>query len=355
MTFEEAMRIGRAIMEHGAGHPVKRTTLLKKLSLTDGDATRALITASGKYGITGGSYASEMLELTDKGRLSVDESADVRNRMQSRFELAIQGIHPFSAMYERFKGGKLPAPEVMRDSLGDIDQGDRAQCVDIFISNAQSVGILQTKDGAQHLLSIEQYIASPATVDDGETRRDTDVPGANGGEIVAATKEDFSKVCFFIAPIGDEGSEHRQHSDAILSSFVEPAMAEHGMRVVRADKISKPGMISQQVIEYLVKSKLVVADLSYHNPNVFYELSLRHATGKPTVHVIRDADKIPFDLANFRTIPISMGSVFTVLAKLETYRAEIAQQIRQVLADGVTTNNPILAYCPDGRFTINGD
>lgn len=114
-------------------------------------------------------------------------------------------------------------------------------------------------------------------------------------------------------------------------------------------------MISQQVIEYLLRSKLVVADLSYHNPNVFYELSLRHATGKPTVHVIRDADKIPFDLANFRTIPINMGSVFAVLAKLDTYRAEIAQQIRQVLADGVTTNNPILAYCPDGRFVVNGD
>src|SRR5919109_2236063 len=116
--------------------------------------------------------------------------------------------------------------------------------------------------------------------------------------------EDFESVCFFISPIGAENSEHRRHSDAILSSYVEKALAavEPKLRVVRADKITQPGMITKQVLEYLMKSRLVVADLSFHNPNVFYELALRHATGKPTVHLIRAQDRIPFDIDQFRTI-----------------------------------------------------
>ena len=61
-------------------------------------------------------------------------------------------------------------------------------------------------------------------------------------------------------------------------------------------------MISKQIIEYILRSRLVIADLSYNNPNVFNELCLRHATGKPTVHVIKKGDKIPFDVGNFRTI-----------------------------------------------------
>jgi len=109
-------------------------------------------------------------------------------------------------------------------------------------------------------------------------------------------------------------------------------------------------MISGQVIEYIIKSKLMIVDISFHNPNVFYKLYLQHVTGKPTVHLIRESDRIPFDVANFRTVALKMDSVYSVLAQLDTYRAEIAQQIRQVIADGVSTNNPILAFCPSAKF-----
>jgi hypothetical protein len=97
----------------------------------------------------------------------------------------------------------------------------------------------------------------------------------------------------------------------------------------------------------------VVADLSFHNPNVFYELCLRHVTGKPTLHLIREKDSIPFDVNNFNTIKIDTADVYTVLAKLDTNRALIAQQVRQVLADGVSRNNPILAFCPNARLVTD--
>ena len=93
--------------------------------------------------------------------------------------------------------------------------------------------------------------------------------------------------------------EHRRHSDTVLNQYVRRALEEQKLNVVRADEIAETGMISKQIIDYILNSCLVIADLSYSNPNVFYELCLRHVTGKPTVHIIRKGDKIPFDVGNF--------------------------------------------------------
>ena len=81
----------------------------------------------------------------------------------------------------------------------------------------------------------------------------------------------WSKICFYVTPIGDPDSEQRQHADLFLNSIIEPAVEEFGLKVVRADQIGKPGMITAQTIEHVIRARLVIADLSFHNPNVFYE------------------------------------------------------------------------------------
>jgi hypothetical protein len=70
------------------------------------------------------------------------------------------------------------------------------------------------------------------------------------------------------------------------------------------------------------------------------------------VHLTRESDYIPFDVGNFRTVKLKFDSVYGLLARLDTYRAEIAQQIRQVLMDGASTDNPILTFCAKGRFVV---
>jgi len=159
--------------------------------------------------------------------------------------------------------------------------------------------ILQTREGAEFITSIDDATSKTVISSAGSAGESFALPVNQ-----PVTGEDFDSVCFFIAPIGVDESEHRRHSDAILSSYVEKALAtvEPKLRVVRADKITQPGMITKQVLEYLLKSRLVVADLSYHNPNVFYELAVRHATGKPIIHIKRTSDPIPFDNKDFRTI-----------------------------------------------------
>ena len=128
--------------------------------------------------------------------------------------------------------------------------------------------------------------------------------GENGGEDathkVSTADQNWDQICFYISPIGEEDSEHRSHADLFLGSIVEPALEEFKLKVVRADKIGKAGMITAQILEYILKSRLVVADLSYHNPNVFYELCLRHACRFPTVQII---SKVRQDSLRFSNSP----------------------------------------------------
>jgi hypothetical protein len=67
--------------------------------------------------------------------------------------------------------------------------------------------------------------------------------------------------------------------------------------IKRADQMPEPGMITNQIIQQLLTCDLVVADLAGSNANVFYELAIRHAARKPSIHLFLPQQKIPFDLA----------------------------------------------------------
>ena len=112
-------------------------------------------------------------------------------------------------------------------------------------------------------------------------------------------------------------------------------------------KIESPGIITKQIIEMIFKSKLVIADLSFNNPNVFYELALRHMSRLPTVQIIKKGDKIPFDVSSSRTVIIDDSSIYTLIPKLEIYRAEISNQARQALQDDNSVDNPITQVFPN--------
>jgi hypothetical protein len=109
--------------------------------------------------------------------------------------------------------------------------------------------------------------------------------------------------CFFVSRIGDVGSPERDCSDKLLKYIIEPALQRCGYdRPRRADQITKPGIIVSQVFKELWEADLVIADLTGHNPNVFYELAVRHVVRKPFVQMIRKSERLPFDIAANRTI-----------------------------------------------------
>lgn len=109
--------------------------------------------------------------------------------------------------------------------------------------------------------------------------------------------------CFVICPIGEAKSDTRRHSDQLLKYIIEPVAKEFGFsEVSRADRLDEPGVITTQIIQRLVQAPLIIADLTDQNPNVFYELAIRHAVHLPLVHMMKAGGKLPFDIAGFRTI-----------------------------------------------------
>lgn len=142
----------------------------------------------------------------------------------------------------------------------------------------------------------------------------------------------FESECFIVAPIGDRGSETRDHSDAVLEALIRPAAIRVGLgRCLRADHIDEPGNITDQVIEHITRARLVVADLTGQNPNVFYELAVRHSFGLPVVIVARENERIPFDLVTERVVWLSTNSGPDALLQLAQTVDALERAMRRAL------------------------
>ena len=355
-TFEDALTIPAAIQKYAAGQKTRRLTIFDALGKSpDSGPSRQLVTNANAYGLASGGYQAEFLELTPEGASATAVEGKPRDLLKSRFKLAIENIAPFKGLYESLKGNRLPVANVIEDRAKElgVPAENAKECVETFLVNAKFLGILKPIAGAERIIPIEQALEElPDTASPKLSAAEPVYSKAQNEQPQGTVSEDWQNTCFYISPIGDEGTENRQHADLFLGSIIEPALEEFKLKVVRADQIGKPGMITSQIIQYIIRSKLVIADLSFHNPNVFYELALRHVCRLPTVQVIRKVDKIPFDIDQFRTIQIDTSSIYTMVPNLQTYKAEIARQVRTVLSDPDSVDNPIITYYPKLRVVL---
>jgi len=248
------MALASAIQKHAAGQKVRRLTLFDNMGKSpDSGPSRQLIVNSNKYGLTKGNYTSEHLELTPGGALATGADVPAREKLAARFKLAIDGIAPFKALYDALKGNRLPAASVLEDKAKEhgVPAADAKECVELFIVNAKFLGILKPIAGAERIIPLEQATedlpeigSSPKTDDvvDSVTRPTGVSERRASGPSIGSDPGGWSSICFYISPIGEPDSEQRQHADLFLGSIVEPALEEFGLKVVRADRIGKPGM-----------------------------------------------------------------------------------------------------------------
>ena len=140
--------------------------------------------------------------------------------------------------------------------------------------------------------------------------------------------------CFIIGPIGDRLAEfgddaRTEYEQAlqVVEHVIEPACATNGIHnPIRADRIVSPGEIPEQVFELIRTADVVIADLTGGNPNVMYELGLRHTLDKCTI-CIGEIHRLPFDVSVIRTVLFRRTSYGLVEA-----RDELAQMISNCIA-----------------------
>ena len=106
---------------------------------------------------------------------------------------------------------------------------------------------------------------------------------------------EFLDTCFVLMPFGN-------WYDRYYSEIYASAIIDAGFEPVRADGLFSTGSVMEQILEQIHKAKVLRADLTGKNPNVFYELGLSHARRKPVVFVSGDLEDVPFDLRHLRVV-----------------------------------------------------
>lgn len=150
----------------------------------------------------------------------------------------------------------------------------------------------------------------------------------------------MGKTCFIIAPIGPDGSPTRKRSDQLSRHVLDPVLRQCGYTSIqRADEVPSPGIIGTQIMRSLLTAELVIADLTDHNPNVFYELAVRHTTAKPAVQLIEHDKALPFDVAQLRTIRYNLSD----LDAIERCKSELKAQVQHAEQDPFS-DNPVRAH-----------
>ena len=83
------------------------------------------------------------------------------------------------------------------------------------------------------------------------------------------------KKCFVVTPIGNEGTEIRRRADQVFKYIISPVCEEMEFEPIRVDMVNQADSITQTILDYLNSAELVIADMSGHNPNAFYEMGYR--------------------------------------------------------------------------------
>src|SRR4051794_25970671 len=108
-----------------------------------------------------------------------------------------------------------------------------------------------------------------------------------------ATKE--VQTCFVLSPF-------KEPFDSYFSKIIKPAVEANGFYAVRGDSLFRPATIMDDIWSGIQSAKLLVAELTERNANVFYELGLAHAISKPVILISQSMEDVPFDLRAIRVL-----------------------------------------------------
>jgi O-acetyl-ADP-ribose deacetylase (regulator of RNase III) len=110
---------------------------------------------------------------------------------------------------------------------------------------------------------------------------------------------DSTKTCFVVMPFGEkvDAAGHQVDFDDVHARFIKPIAESIGLHCERCDEVLQAGSIHRRMFERLLDADAVIVDLSFLNPNVFYELGVRHALARRTTVLIRrEGTAVPFNL-----------------------------------------------------------
>ena len=166
------------------------------------------------------------------------------------------------------------------------------------------------------------------------------------------------KKCFVVSPIGDAGTDIRKNADQLYQHIIKPVCEKCGFIAQRVDEFNTSESITQEILDALNDYELVIADLTGHNPNVFFEIGYRTKSQKPIIHLKRKDEIIPFDVSAIHTFEYDLTDLDMVTATKD----RLEQVIKNFKYDEIKEskkssnnfeNNMIVASLNDIQYKID--
>ena len=157
-------------------------------------------------------------------------------------------------------------------------------------------------------------------------------------------------MCFVDMPFGkktDPASGVEIDFDDIYQKAIKPAIADAGLDPLRGDEERTGGIIHAPMFARLLLAEFVVADLTLANPNVFYELGIRHAA-RPftTVPIFASIRALPFDVGMVRAIGYSLDKGHLDDAEAARLKAAIQARLQAAIDGPAAKDSPLFQLIP---------
>lgn len=288
-SVEKALRIPRAIIEQNAGKECLESESAKYVGVGFNGPYRVEISSAIKYGFLT-RPRSGFLDVTERSRQAIRPQRigdDIEALRQ-----AVLDAPEISEVYKHYRGEDLPDGSFFEHALVDkfkIPSDKVKEFITIFMGSLASAQLVEKRGDKTRILDV------------------TASPDRDSGPILkksAGQKISVGDSCFVVMPFGGAVGGY-------FHQIYEPAIKKAGLLAVRADAdIFGTGKIMDQIWSGINAAKVLVAELTTRNPNVFYELGLAHALNKPVVLVSSNEPDVPFDLQHIRVIYYDVSDPF---------------------------------------------
>jgi hypothetical protein len=284
-SVEKALRIPKAILEQNAGKPCSPEKAAELLGLTNAKGPFGVeISSAIKYGFldrNSGTISPSDLSRRILRPTSTDDA--IRGYQQ-----AVLNAPEISEVYEHYRGENLPDDDTFfRNTVVDtyhVPEQDYQDFRQVFLESLEKAHLIEKHGEKIRVLDVTQEVSTPED------------KSARIQKLGAGVSVKQGDSCFVMQPFAKPHGEYYE-------TVFKPAIDKTGLIPVRADNdIFATGKIIDQVLRGITHAKVLVAELTTRNPNVFYELGIAHALNKPVVMISANESDVPFDLHHIRII-----------------------------------------------------
>jgi hypothetical protein len=154
-----------------------------------------------------------------------------------------------------------------------------------------------------------------------------------------------NKDVFVIMPFSATATCNEEQWTEVYENVFKPAIEECGYSCERAK--SKTGSLMKSIIEKLRNSRIVLADITDRNANVFYELGVRHSLSKRTIILAQGKQQVPSNLLGYWSITYG-----TTPRRVAEFRKEMSRLISEIEENPDKSDNPVSDYLAQESISL---